>query len=327
MKKTDTKTAVVKMLADNQFHSGQQLGYTLGVSRAAIAKHIKHLQELGLDIHSVQGKGYRLSNPIQLLSQPRIASLCERQGQGNIEVLNIIDSTNDHLKAQIPELNMGDVCLAEAQTKGRGRHGRTWVSPYGASLYCSMYWRFEGGFQAVNGLSLVIGLAIVSALKELGISGVGLKWPNDVYCQGKKLAGVLIEAEGQMESDCHCVIGVGLNIGLPESVVAIDQPWIDLQQTGNEVPERNVLAAALVRQLRHHVQIFAEFGLAPFHVAWCELDIYRDSPVRLLLADRQILGVGKGIDETGGLLLDITYADGTVGQERFYGGEISVRPA
>ena len=315
------RNQILTELADGAFHSGETLGEKLSVSRAAVSNHIKALNELGLDIFSVTGKGYKLSRQIDFLNAEKISELLHDDALANIEVLNVIGSTNQHLKDRISELNRGHVCLAEAQTAGRGRHGRKWVSPYGANLYLSMYWPFEGGYQAVNGLSLAIGVAIAEALQRLEVPDVKLKWPNDVYIGKRKLAGVLIEVEGQIGGACDCIVGIGLNVDMQDQD-EIDQPWTDLSRTTGERVDRNQLAAELIISLNQSIRQFEMGGLADFQSRWYQFDLYRDVAINLLIGDSVQSGICRGIDANGGLLLE---KDGNV--RPYYGGEISVRPA
>jgi BirA family biotin operon repressor/biotin-[acetyl-CoA-carboxylase] ligase len=316
------RTQIVSQLANGEFCSGQALGERLGISRAAISRHIKCLMDLGLDIFSVTGKGYKLASKLQLLNAGKITDFRQKETRTVLEVFNVIDSTNQYLKNELTNLSNGHACLAEAQTAGRGRHGRQWASPYGASLYLSMFWSFPGGYQSVGGLSLAVGVAVASALKKMGIADVQLKWPNDIYAHGKKLAGVLIEAEGQMGGACHCVLGVGLNISIPSELVQIDQPWIDLAQITSKVPDRNKLAAQLLDELVLTLREFEQSGLQPFVVHWQSLDLYRDKEVKLLMGQKSVLGVCRGIDANGALILETDNLLRT-----YHGGEISVRPA
>lgn len=322
------RNLLIKKLADGAFHSGEALGEELGLSRTAVSNHVKALTELGLNIFSVTGKGYKLEKPLDLLNIDQIKRGVPQKTAIDLEVLNVIDSTNEYVKNQIPELRRfgdqrnGYVCLAEAQTAGRGRHGRKWVSPYGASLYMSMYWQFAGGYQAISGLSLVIGLSIANALKQQHIEEVQLKWPNDIYLQGKKLAGVLIEVEGQMGAHCDCVIGIGLNISLPDEQKDIDQPWTDLTSATGTRVDRNALAANLITALIEQVALFESSGLGPFIEDWKNLDYFQNQAIKLIMGNKEITGICRGIDQTGALLLE------TNGQlKAFHGGEISVRPA
>lgn len=320
------RNQLIKRLSDGNFHSGEMLGEELGLSRAAISNHVKALTELGLNIFSVTGKGYKLEESIDLLNIERISKGLPSNIVSNVEVLNVINSTNDYVKHQLAELsklgsqNNGYICLAEAQTAGRGRHGRQWVSPYGASIYMSMYWQFAGGYQAINGLSLVVGLAIANALTKLNINGTQLKWPNDVYLQGKKLAGVLIEVEGQMGAPCDCVIGVGLNINFASNQENIDQPWIDLATATGSKIDRNELAACLINEMFELLAVFETNGLYPFIEQWKSLDFFKDQAVKLIIGNKEVKGLCRGIDNTGALLLEV---NGQV--NAFHGGEISVR--
>ena len=109
------------------------------------------------------------------------------------------------------------VCFAEHQSAGKGRRGRQWVSPFGSNIYMSILWRFQqDGIACTAGLSLAVGVAVIRALKTYGFNEVGLKWPNDIYCQGKKLGGILIEVSGEADGPCAVIIGLGLNLFLPE---------------------------------------------------------------------------------------------------------------
>ena len=312
---------LLEILVDGEFHSGETLGQTLGVSRAAISNHIKTLVSLGLDIFSVTGKGYRLAKSLTLLDHQKIIDAVAANSSAEIEVLNVIGSTNQYLKDKLDELQSGHVCLAEAQTAGRGRHGRKWVSPYAASLYLSMHWNFAGGYAALGGMSLAVGVAIATALNQSGIQGLQLKWPNDIYAQGKKLAGILIEVEGQIGSECQAIIGIGLNVALPTTVKEIDQPWIDLAQLNESAIDRNLLASHLISELRKSLRVFEEHGLAPFISKWQALDLYANQAVKLISGKTIVSGICKGIDASGAILLETKQ-----GTQAYHGGEISVRP-
>lgn len=312
---------LLSILADNRFHSGETLGVTLGISRAAISNHIKVLSSLGLDIFSVTGKGYRLAQPLTLLNSHKIREQLASNHTADLEILNVIGSTNQYLKDKSIAIHNGHCCLAEAQTAGRGRHGRKWVSPYGASLYLSMHWSFSGGYSVLGGLSLAVGVAIVDALNECGIKGIQLKWPNDIYAQGKKLAGVLIEVEGQIGSGCRAIIGVGLNVALPKNIQEIGQPWIDLSQLSGPLIDRNILAGTLVSELTKSLALFESRGLDPFISKWRELDVYANQGVKLIMGQQTISGISRGIDASGAILVETKQ-----GVKAYHGGEISVRP-
>jgi BirA family biotin operon repressor/biotin-[acetyl-CoA-carboxylase] ligase len=312
---------LLSILADSEFHSGEVLGKKLGISRAAISNHIKVLSSLGLDIYSVTGKGYCLAQPLNLLKLASIREHLVCSHTADIEILNVIGSTNQYLKDKLIDINNGHTCLAEAQTAGRGRHGRKWISPYAASLYLSMHWSFAGGYSVLGGLSLAVGVAIVDALNQCGVQGIQLKWPNDIYAHGKKLAGVLIEVEGQIGSECQAIIGVGLNVAMPTNVEEIGQPWIDLAQLTEPLINRNMLAGTLINELTQCLALFENSGLEPFITKWRALDIYANQGVELIIGKQSISGVSRGIDASGAFLLETEQ-----GLKSYHGGEISVRP-
>ncbi|MGB5445912.1 MAG: bifunctional biotin--[acetyl-CoA-carboxylase] ligase/biotin operon repressor BirA, partial [Psychromonas sp.] len=222
-----------------------------------------------------------------------------------------------------PDLKNGQTCIAEYQLAGRGRRGRTWVSPFASHLYFSFYWRFDAGIDKISGLSLLVGIAAVNALEKIGIQGVSLKWPNDLYYQGKKLAGILIELNAQATEACHCVIGIGINVKMPpEQAKLIDQPWADLHSLSADSIDRNRLSATLITELQSLLPDYEKNGLMPYLPRWFELDCFLDKQVNLLIADKITTGICRGINQQGALLLEL---DGQI--KEFVGGEISLRLA
>ncbi|XWJ92184.1 bifunctional biotin--[acetyl-CoA-carboxylase] ligase/biotin operon repressor BirA [Phytobacter ursingii] len=319
MKDSTIPLTLVSILADGEFHSGEQLGERLGMSRAAINKHIQTLRDWGVDVFTVPGKGYSLPEPIQLLNEEQIVAQVQT---GKVAVLPVIDSTNQYLLDRISELRSGDACVAEYQQAGRGRRGRKWFSPFGANLYLSMYWRLEQGPAAAIGLSLVIGIIMAEVLQELGAENVRVKWPNDLYLGDRKLAGILVELTGKTGDAAQIVIGVGINLSMrhAESDV-INQGWVNLQEAG-VVIDRNTLAVRLINALRSALQSFEQEGLSPWLSRWKKLDNFIDRPVKLIIGEREIFGISRGIDAQGALLLE---QDGVI--KPWMGGEISLRSA
>lgn len=296
MKDNTVPLKLIALLANGEFHSGEQLGETLGMSRAAINKHIQTLRDWGVDVFTVPGKGYSLPEPIQLLNAEQI--LGQLDG-GSVAVLPVIDSTNQYLLDRIGELKSGDACVAEYQQAGRGRRGRKWFSPFGANLYLSMFWRLEQGPAAAIGLSLVIGIVMAEVLRKLGADKVRVKWPNDLYLQDRKLAGILVELTGKTGDAAQIVIGAGINMAMrrvEESVV--NQGWITLQEAGINL-DRNTLAAMLIRELRAALELFEQEGLAPYLSRWEKLDNFINRPVKLIIGDKEIFGISRGIDNRG----------------------------
>ncbi|CNK29993.1 biotin--protein ligase [Yersinia aldovae] len=317
MKDIKIPLRLIGILADGAFHSGEQLGETFGMSRAAINKHMQTLREWGLDVFTVPGKGYSLPTAIQLLDEQTILSYLPA---GQVTVLPVVDSTNQYLLERIAELKSGDACVAEYQHAGRGRRGRHWVSPFGANLYLSMFWRLEQGPAAAMGLSLVVGIVMAEVLRKLGAEQVRVKWPNDLYLNDKKLAGILVELTGKTGDAAQLVIGAGINLTMRESITnVINQHWINLQEAGVNI-DRNKLTAELLSELRLAVVKFENEGLSAFIPRWREMDNYLDRPVKLIIGDQEIFGIARGIDEQGALLLD---QDGII--KPYIGGEISLR--
>lgn len=319
MKDTKVPLKLIAILADGGFQSGEHLGELLGMSRAAINKHIQTIREWGLDVFTVPGKGYSLPAPIQLLDAERILS---QLADKRVTVLPVVDSTNQYLLERIAELQSGDACVAEYQQAGRGRRGRQWISPFGANLYLSMFWRLEQGPAAAMGLSLVIGIVMAEVLQGLGAQDVRVKWPNDLYLNDRKLAGILVELTGKTGDAAQLVIGAGINLAMRETNAnAINQGWINLQEAGINI-DRNELAATLLNELRQSLRQFEIEGLTPFISRWHALDNFIDRPVKLLIGEQQIFGTARGIDQQGALLLE---QNGVI--KPFIGGEISLRSA
>ena len=317
MKEHVKKLAILKLLSDGKFHSGEDLGDKLNVSRAAISKHISMIQEWGLEIYRLKGKGYALSTPIELLRE----DLISHNQLPEPELLGVIDSTNQYLLNNMAKLKNGQSCFAEYQSAGRGRRGRRWISPFGSNIYCSLYWRLDDGLAATMGLSLAIGIAVVNALESLGCENLKLKWPNDIYWNNRKLAGILIELSAQSGGAAHIVIGVGVNVELNERFNAeIGQPWVDLKTILDQPNIRNKLANELLKSLFNVMQEFECSGLSTFIERWNELDNYINQEISLQMGSKLVTGIGSGVDYQGALLLTV---DGKV--TPYNGGEISIK--
>lgn len=321
----ESRLKLLEILADGRFRSGEALGLELGISRAAIWKQLRALRRWGVDIQAVRGQGYRLAYPLEFLHADTLRAHLSRAAQvaiPRVDIFTELDSTNTYLKALAQDgAPSGTVCLAEMQRAGRGRLGRVWVSPFASNLYLSLLWRFAAGPASLAGLSLVAGVALVRALKDFVPEGLGLKWPNDVQWQGRKVAGVLIEMAGESAGPSHAVIGIGVNVRMPDASAAeIGQPWTDLVRCLGEPPSRNVLAAAILESLIETLRVFESEGLPPFLDAWREHDVVAGKSVQLHLPNGMITGEAQGIDANGALVLRI-------GDElrRFASGEISLR--
>lgn len=315
---------ILELLSDGQFHSGDELGEALGVSRAAVWKQIQKLQDKGLDIFSVKGKGYKLSTPIDLLNADEILRHVESEVLpllSDVEVHSVVSSTNDiAMRNASNNLGCGYVCLAEQQTAGRGRRGRAWVSPFGANIYLSMVWGFSGGAAALEGLSLATGVVVAEALCELGCRNVRLKWPNDLLVGSAKVGGVLLEMTGDPSGQCQVVLGLGVNTKIAQADgSAIDQAYAQLFDHG-VVLSRNQLAGKLISELTRMLQQFSVDGFGKYQQRWEAMDAYRGKPVAIHAGSQVTRGVARGVDATGGLRLETAS-----GLEIFKGGELSLR--
>jgi BirA family biotin operon repressor/biotin-[acetyl-CoA-carboxylase] ligase len=319
-------TELLNLLADGEYHSGQELAAVLGVSRTAVWKQLGKFDALGLSVESIRGKGYRLPGGVQLLDKARVVNAmrpANRKLLADIELHETVDSTNT---IAMKLANNGPVhahaVVAEQQTAGRGRRGRKWISPYASNIYLSLVWDFDGGAAALEGLSLAVGVAMVEALSALGIEGCGLKWPNDVLVGGRKLGGILLEMTGDASGNCSVVIGVGLNIAMPgEAGRQIDQAWVDVRSLpGGEALNRNEVLAALLDHLLPAMETFSQFGFSVFKDRWTALDIAAGQSVTVLLGQNEVPGVAMGVNDSGALQLQT--ADGL---QAFHGGEVSLR--
>lgn len=321
-----TRRRILELLADGAFHSGTEIGNRLGITRAAVSKHLASLAALGLEVQAVHGRGYRLPWPcVPLAREAILRQLGEQAAQWRerLVLLERVDSTNRYLLARPQE--DPQVCLAEVQTAGRGRRGRTWVATPYHNLMLSMAWRFAGGPGLVSGLSLAAGVAVLRALEDCGVHGAGLKWPNDVLWQERKLAGLLVEVQGEAGGPCRVVLGVGINGYIaPRDAAHIDQPWVDLYGITGAIPDRNRLAARLILRLHDMFETFAARGLAAFRADWERSHLYTGRAVRCVAGEDSFHGVIVGVDETGAL--HVREAAGG-GVRRLLSGEISVRPA
>ncbi|MCQ8880122.1 bifunctional biotin--[acetyl-CoA-carboxylase] ligase/biotin operon repressor BirA [Pseudoalteromonas shioyasakiensis] len=321
------RLAILNALNNGGFISGQLLGEQLGISRAAVSKHIQSLQEMGLDIFKVNGKGYSLNNAVGLLEQSKIQHYYQAldAGSAQIEVHPIIDSTNSELMRRIAAkqaLQSGTVIVAEMQQAGRGRRGRVWQSPFGANLYYSYYWQLDDGLQAAMGMSIAVGLAVYDTLKALYQLDIELKWPNDIYLNKEKLAGVLVELDGQPQGPCQLVIGIGINLQMPQSVSQqIDQAWTDLSQHTTQL-DKNKLVAHLTYYLEQRLEQYSQTGLQDMYKQWNTLDAFAGQCVELNTGHRSWRGICEGIDVHGGIRIR---QDGEA--KSYYGGEISLRKA
>ncbi|MFG6665554.1 biotin--[acetyl-CoA-carboxylase] ligase [Halomonas sp. HNIBRBA4712] len=319
---------LMRLLSDGEVHSGEALGEALGVSRAAVWKQLKKLEAMGVALVAVKGRGYRLAQPLEPLDHRRVVAGLPAEARHLLARLFVEDqlpSSNEYLRARFEQgAGHGEVCLVELQTAGRGRRGRVWSTPWGQSLMLSLGWRFDAGVASLEGLSLAVGVVVAEALERYGVTP-GLKWPNDILLADQsgelaKLAGILIEVTGDAAGPCEAVIGMGMNLFLPQSLRdTIDQPVAALLEAVPEV-SRNQLAAEVIAGLVLMLSEFEERGFGVWRDAWNARHAYKGLNVRVIQGARESEAVAGDVDDSGNLWVSEN------GQpRRLSGGEISVR--
>lgn len=318
--------SALRLLSHAEFRSGEDMAAQLGVSRASISNALADVGEYGVEVFKLRGQGYRLAEPVEWLDMAALSgALGESGAMFNIEVADVIGSTNTVLlqKAALGAPH-GSVLAAEYQTQGKGRRGRNWETTLGGSLTFSLLWRFNQGVSQLGGLSLAIGVALIRAMKRIGVDDAAVKWPNDLIHRYRKVAGVLIELQGEALGPAAAVIGVGLNLRLSDAArQRIDQAVADVQGVLGSVPPRNKLLALLLLQMADVLRQFEEEGFASLREEWQQAHAYHGRVVALLLpSGARESGEVRGVAEDGTLLVDTG-----AGPRRFAAGEISLRAA
>lgn len=311
---------LLKLLENGEFHSGEALGVALGISRAAVWKKLQQLEaELDLEVHKVRGRGYRLANPVCLLNAERLNAVLSDL-KWSVHVYDSVGSTNaEAMRLITAGCPLPLIVLSERQTAGRGRRGRKWVSPFAENLYFSLALRIDGGMRQLEGLSLLVGLAVIKTLREAGINAAGLKWPNDILVGRRKLAGILLELTGDPADVCHVVIGIGINVNMRAST-EVDQCWTSMCLEGGSAFDRNLVASELAFNLAGYIGAHRAHGFTAFRDEWEQSHLWQHAEVTLLAGSNEIQGVVLGVDTAGALRLSV---DGV--EQVFSGGELSLR--
>lgn len=316
--------SILRLLSHDTFQSGEALAHRLGVSRTSIWQALEALEETGLSLQRIRGRGYRLPRPIQWLDAERItAALGAKATDFPLDIHDHLPSTNTLLMKQAQEGAAHRTCLlAETQGAGRGRQGKRWRSSLGGSLTFSLLWRFDQGVAALYGLSLAVGVALVRALHSEGASGIALKWPNDLLHHHRKLAGILIELQGDALGPSAAVIGIGLNLAVPDLLrQQVDQPVTDLGAITGRPFDRNRVLASVLLHLGDVLEAFENQGFAALRDEWLRHHAFHDKPVRLSMPDGSHWeGRAMGIADDGALLVETSQ-----GPRRFASGEVSLR--
>ena len=305
MKKlSSTLLELSTILDDCLYHDGDTIGRKLNVTRSAVWKAIKKLEEYGVDISSVKGKGYTIREPLGLLDEVFIQKEISNKNIP-VAVFETIDSTSTYLKNYIGH-NVPRVCIAEYQTQGRGRLSRDWYSPFGKNIYLSLLFPFQKDMSDLSGMSIAVGLALTKAFEYLNIEEkIGLKWPNDVLCDNKKLVGSLVEIISEANGMTYAIIGIGINVNMMHDSEHIGQRWISLKQILNRYVDRNKLCVSVIDTLLNYLKKFNDHGLDPFLSEWNTQDVLLNKKVKLMTGNQPVTGVVRGINTLGNLMIEV----------------------
>jgi len=317
--------SLLRILADGRFHSGERLGRILGLSRAGIWNLIRRVEALGLRVFKVRGRGYRLAEALDLFESPALAARSKKIApELCVEVLDQCPSTNSVLAQRAAAgAPHGTVLVCEHQSAGRGRRGNSWITEVGGSLAFSILWRFPRGAGALGGLSLAVAVGAAKALERLGTEGVEVKWPNDLYCAGRKLGGILIESSGDILGPSTVIVGVGINVRLgAQTRKRIGGPATDIASHSEASPSRTAVFVESLESIAGVLARFSREGFAPFRREWLQRHAWQGRRVALLQAGRRVAeGKVVGVAEDGALMLA-----SVEGIRRFHSGELSLRP-
>lgn len=301
MKNFNIVLKLIKLLSDNKIYSNYELSCLFGLNLLDINQYIQILKNFGLNIDTSISNRCRLLDYLVLLNKKKIIS---KINNSNLLVVPVVDSTNNYLLHNINKLNFGHVCISEYQYSGRGRCGRKWFSPFGLNLYMSMYWKLKKSPSTITSISLVVAIVIAEILQSLGIKKIKLKWPNDIYLNNCKLAGILVELINKIGNEYCIIIGIGINLFMHSiKTVYINSNWISLKNLNINI-DRDNLASIIINSLYKELQLFESEGLKPFMTRWFVLDYFVNRQIKLVIGNKEIHGISRGIDNQGALLLD-----------------------
>ena len=329
---------VLQVLADGCQYSTEQLIRQLTLSTVELEQAIKTLIAYGVRLHSPAANTYQLAEPVELFDRAAILAalpVVTRQQLKRLEIHSVLDSTNRYALTQYSDA-VPYACLAEYQTAGRGRQGRQWISPIARGLCLSLKQHYATLDKPLSGLNIAMAVTVVRVLLMLGATDVGIKWPNDILWQGRKLAGLLLES--RCGNGCDIVYGIGINVKLyPFDSKTINQPWVDLYTVlEHSSISRNTLAAKLIDQCMQTLLIYPQVGLTAFRDDWYHFDLSYGQWVTLEIPHRlkkvnmnlnslmenkeYVKGTACGIDDQGALLLQVGHQT-----QRYVYGEVSLR--
>lgn len=314
--------ATLKLLADGKVHSEKEISMLLGIPCMMVPTILNQILNASINLEVINDKNYRILGGLELLNASSIAKKLGKTKQllSKLEILTLVDSTNDYLLNRTEYIGNYAV-FAEQQTAGRGQFKRPWYSNFGKNIALSLSWQFSNPLNKLTGLSLAVGVAIIKALEEYGLKGIQLKWPNDIMHGGKKLAGILIESRAIRQKIQKMVIGIGLNLYNPLITSSIDDHVItSVFSLQKKTPRRNQLAGLILKNLLLSLVDFEARGLNFFMEDLQRLDSLSGKLITIKNQKNLLEGIGKGINLQGQLCVKInnkTYS--------FNNGEIRVR--
>lgn len=319
------KSEILSALRDTEgYISGQELCERFGVSRTAVWKGINQLKNEGYQIEAVQNKGYRLCGYPDSISKIELESRMHTKWAGrNLFCLDTVDSTNDYIKKLAEDgAPHGTLAVADYQSGGKGRRGRSWVTPHGTAIAMSILVRPTLAPEKASMMTLVAGMAVARSVKEVTGLDVKIKWPNDVVIDGKKISGTLTEMSMELGAIHYIVIGTGINANVTEFPDEIKDTATSLILEKGEKVDRAAIICAHMEAFEDFYDRFMEYGdMTLLREDYQELLVNQDKVVRVLEPGHEYTGIARGIDEMGQLLVE--KEDGSI--VKVYAGEVSVR--
>lgn len=322
------RTRILEILRKypEEYLSGEEISRQLTVSRTAIWKHMQTLKQAGYEIEAHPRRGYRLKNVPDLLLPDEIRDTLQTKmlGQGKIYYFSEIDSTNNEAKKQA---NLGclegSIVLSEAQNSGRGRLSRGWFSPANKGIWLSVVLRPPFNPYDAPKCTLLAAVAVTKAIRRITQVECGIKWPNDILYQGKKIVGILTEMSAEIDAINHVVIGMGINVNIGEH--EFPNELIDIATslsiaTGRDIPRLLLLNAVLV-ELEEAYEKVIQRGFSEMLEEWRELSVTLGQNVSVVGSGRNFSGMAVDIDHDGGLLVQTDEC-----LEKVIAGDVSIRP-
>lgn len=299
-------TDIINILNDNKYHDIKTIAKRLNLTDTTVCNIINKLKEYGVKFKNTKDKEYQLQESILLINKEEIQKNLSDNLKKiiNIEIFENIGSTNNYLKTKYTKKSYPTICITELQTQGKGRFNRTWHSPFGKNILLSCQYWLEKDISKLSGISIVAGLSVLKTLNNYINNQLFIKWPNDIICQGKKLVGILIEANEEINCCCSVIIGIGINVNMSKCNQIINE-WTSIKKITNINTDRNKLSADLIINLIDYLKTFEKNGFATFIDEWKSHDIMLNKLITIKEGNNKIEGLVKGINEQGHLLLKL----------------------